>query len=415
VPETAPPPGSRPLAGIRVLDLSRVLSGPHAARMLADLGAEIVKVEPPAGDTTRFATPKINGVTSYYAQQNSGKRNVSLDMNVPAAKEILLALAEQCDVLIENFRPGVAARMGIGYDAVAARNPRIVYASISGYGQTGPWAGRKAYASVVAAETGYVDYQAAGRGGVAANDPFSHADVYTGMSCCAGILAALFQRERTGRGEHLDLSMGQVMLYVNDHAHDLLWDGPVDPEWIRSFGAADYPVLTVANGDRVIAAGHPAENGSFQRFMRAAGRDDLIDDPRLATQLQRKEHVGEILDALRAWAATVPDGDAAEGALTDAGMAAGQVRTLREVCDTDWAAAREVTTAVSDRGGGTIRIPNSPWRFAGSDHGIVGSPRYRGEDNREVLSELLGYDGETLDRLEADGVLASRVPAGATD
>ena len=202
-------------------------------------------------------------------------------------------------MLIENFRPGVAARMGIGYEAVAARNPRIVYASISGYGQTGPWAGRKAYASVVAAEVGYVDYQAAGRGGVAANDPFSHADVYTGMSCCAGILAALFQRERTGRGEHLDLSMGQVMLYVNDQANDLLWDGPVDPDWIRSFGAADYPVLTVANGDRVIAAGHPAENGSFQRFMRAAGREDLIDDPRLATQLQRKEHVGEILGALQ--------------------------------------------------------------------------------------------------------------------
>lgn len=383
--------------------------------MLADLGAEIVKVEPPAGDTTRFATPKINGITTYYAQVNSGKRNVSLDMNVPEAKEILLALAEHCDVLIENFRPGVADRMGIGYDAVAARNPRIVYASISGYGQTGPWARRKAYASVVAAEVGYVDHQAAGRGGVAANDPFSHADVYTGMSCCAGILAALYQRERTGRGEHLDLAMAQVMLYVNDHAQDLLWDGPVDPEWIRSFGAADYPVLTVANGERVIAAGHPAENGSFQRFMHAAGREDLVDDPRLATQLQRKDHVGEILGALRDWAATMPDGDTAEAALTNAGMAAGQVRTVREVCSTDWAEAREVTVEVSDRGGGTIRIPNSPWRFDGSDHGIVGSPRYRGEDNRTVLAELLGYDDARLDELESSGVLSSRVPADATD
>jgi len=412
VPETT---GSRPLTGIRVLDLSRVLSGPHAARMLADLGAEIVKVEPPAGDTTRFATPKVNGLTAYYAQQNSGKRNVSLDMGVPEAKEILLALAERCDVLIENFRPGVADRMGIGYAAVAARNPRIVYASISGYGQTGPWVGRKAYASVVAAEVGYVDYQAAGRDGVAANDPFSHADVYTGMSCCAGILAALYQREQTGRGEHLDLAMAQVMLYVNYHVNDLLWDGPVEPDWIRSFGAAQYPVLTVANGDRVIAAGHPAENGSFQRFMRAAGRQDLMDDPRLATQAQRKEHVGEILGALRDWAATVPDGDTAEAALTGADMAAGQVRTVREVCDTDWAAAREVTVDVSDRGGGSIRIPNAPWRFAGSDHGIVGAPRYRGEDNRAVLAELLGYDDATLDRLEADGVLSSRVPAAATE
>ena len=169
-------------------------------------------------------------------------------------------------------------------------------------------------------------------------------------------------------------------------------------------------MLTVANGDRVIAAGHPAENGSFQRFMRAAGRDDLVDDPRLSTQLQRKDHVGEILGALRDWAATMPDGDTAESQLTAAGLAAGQVRTVREVCDTDWAAAREVTVAVSDRGGGSIRIPNAPWRFAGSRHGIVGAPRYRGEDNRAVLAELLGYDDATLDRLAAEGVLSSRVP-----
>ena len=141
------------------------------------------------------------------------------------------------------------------------------------------------------------------------------------------------------------------MLYVNDQANDLLWDGPVDPEWIRSFGAAEYPVLTVANGDRVIAAGHPAENGSFQRFIRAAGHDDLIDDPRLATQLQRKEHIGEILGTLPRLGRVGPrrghrrgraDGRR-DGGRTGAHAAAA-------VCDTDWAAAREVTTHVSDRG-----------------------------------------------------------------
>ena len=144
--------------------------------------------------------------------------------------------------------------------------------------------------------------------------------------------------------------------------------------------------------------------------MRAAGRADLIDDPRLATRLQRREHDAEIIGIIADWAATVPDGDAAEAALTEDGLAAGQVRTVREVCDSDWADAREVTIAVSDRGGGTIRIPNSPWRFAGSDHGIVGAPRYRGEDNRAVLAELLGYDDATLDRLEADGVLSAGCP-----
>ena len=132
----------RPLEGVRVLDLTRVLSGPHCTRMLCDLGAEVIKVEPPDGDMTRFANPRVNSLSSYFVQQNVGKRNVSLDLGNPEALGLLLGLADQCDVFIENFRPGVAARMGLGYEAVSARNPRIVYASISGYGQTGPWVGR---------------------------------------------------------------------------------------------------------------------------------------------------------------------------------------------------------------------------------------------------------------------------------
>ena len=135
-----------PLEGIRVLDLTRVLSGPHCTRMLADLGADVIKVEPPDGDLTRFASPRINGLASYFVQQNAGKRNISLDLSKPGATEIVLDLAEHCDVLVENFRPGVMARNGLGYDVVAARNPRIVYASITGYGATGPWVDRRAYA-----------------------------------------------------------------------------------------------------------------------------------------------------------------------------------------------------------------------------------------------------------------------------
>ncbi len=154
-----------PLDGIRVLDLTRVLSGPHCTRMLADLGADVIKVEPPDGDLTRFASPRINGLASYFVQQNAGKRNISLDLSKPGATAILLDLAEQCDVLIENFRPGVMARNGLGYDVVAARNPRIVYASITGYGATGPWVGRRAYAPVVGAETGMTKSQGDARGG----------------------------------------------------------------------------------------------------------------------------------------------------------------------------------------------------------------------------------------------------------
>ena len=155
-----------PLDGIRVLDLTRVLAGPHCTRMLADLGADVIKVEPPNGDLTRFASPRINGLASYFVQQNAGKRNISLDLSKPGATAILLDLAEHCDVLVENFRPGVMARNGLGYDVVAARNPRIVYASITGYGSTGPWVGRRAYAPVVGAESGMTKSQGDARGGV---------------------------------------------------------------------------------------------------------------------------------------------------------------------------------------------------------------------------------------------------------
>ena len=136
----ATPPG--PLAGVRVLDLTRVLSGPHAARMLRDMGADVIKVEPPAGDLTRFANPRVGGLSGYFIQQNAGKRNISLDTRKPEAIDLLLRLVAFCDVVIENFRPGVMDRIGLGYDVVSFRNPTVIYTSINGYGSAGPWASR---------------------------------------------------------------------------------------------------------------------------------------------------------------------------------------------------------------------------------------------------------------------------------
>jgi CoA:oxalate CoA-transferase len=405
-----------PLAGVRVLDLTRVLSGPHCTRMLCDLGAEVIKVEPPDGDMTRFANPRINGLASYFVQQNTGKRNVSLDMARPEARELLLALADRCDVLVENFRPGVMQRMGLDYPTVSARCPRLVYASISGYGQTGPWVHRRAYAPVVGAEAGFTKAQGDARlrtEGVATygNDPHSNADVYTALECASGILAALVQRGRTGRGDHVDISMAQTMLYVNEHVHDHLWQGPVDPSWIRSFGPGDYPVLTAGNGETVVISGHPAERGTFDKFAASIGRPDLGSDPRFSDVPTRLAHLNELIGVLRDWALTMPTPTDIEEALAVNGLATGTLRTVEELCATEWAEARHVTVAVSDRGGGHIRIPNAPWRFAESDVEVRGEPRYRGEDNRAVLGELLGLDDAELDRLDAAGVLSSRVPA----
>jgi crotonobetainyl-CoA:carnitine CoA-transferase CaiB-like acyl-CoA transferase len=400
-----------PLAGIRVLDFTRVLAGPHATRMLTDLGADVIKVEPPAGDLTRFAHPRVNGLSTYFVQQNAGKRNVSIDLADRRGVELALRLAEHCDVLVQNYRPGVMDRLGLGPETVTARNPRLVYASISGYGSTGPWTHRRAYAPVVGAEAGLTKDQGDARGGVYANDPHSHADVYTSLEATIAILAALYQREVTGRGQWLEISMAETMLYVNEHLHDELYDGPVDPQGVRSFSPGDYLTFTLASGEAVVVSGHPAERGTFELFLGALGLEHLADDPRFADVAGRIEHFDELRELLLAAGAGFPDAATFEERFAQFRLASGVVRTARELAESEWAAARGAIVEVPDRGGGSIRVPNVPWHFAAADAGVQGEPRYRGEDNRAVLAELLGYDDAALDALEADGVLSSRLRA----
>ncbi len=405
------PATERPLSGVRVLDLSRVLSGPHCTRMLCDLGAEVIKVEPPDGDLTRFATPRRNGVASYFAQQNTGKSNISIDLGTPGGAQILRDLAATADVLVENYRPGVMDKLGLGADALRAANPRLVYASLSGYGQTGPWVHRRAYAPVVEAESGIIASQGNARGGVLAKDPHSHADVYTGMELATAILAALYRRERTGAGQTLDVSMAETMMYVNEHMHDALWDGEDDPQWIRSFRPGDYLVVQIASGEQYIVAGHPAERGTFELFVAAMDRTDLLDDERFGDVASRVANYDALCDVFRAFAASVPDPDTFEHTFAEHGLATGRVRQPGELADTDWASERRAIVEVDDRSGGTIRLPNVPWRFSdGPGVAVSGVPKFRGEDNRKVLGELLGFDDDRLDALEADGVLSSRVP-----
>lgn len=397
-----------------MLDFSRVLSGPHCGRMLTDLGANVVKIEPPEGDQTRFAVPRVNSMASYFAQQNVGKRNISLDLRRPEAVTLLRRLAKKADVVLENFRPGVMARMGLSYDDLSADNPRLVYASITGYGQTGPWKGRRAYAAVVGAESGVTYGQGIARGGHFANDVYSHADVYTSLECCSAILAALYQREQTGLGQSIDVSMCETMLYVNEH---LQWElspsyGDLEDE-VPSFLPSDYPVLPTAEGHTVVVAGHPAERGTFERFIGAMGRHELTSDPRFLTVETRRAHLAELIDEMRAWAMTFTDLDKIEGVLADNGLAMGVLRSSAEVAGTDWAESREAIAEISDRGDGTFRVPNSPWKFSAAATGVRGVPAYRGEHNRDVLQDLLDVSDSELDALETSGVLTSRVPKQA--
>ena len=403
--------GQRPLEGIRVLDFTRVLSGPHATRMLGDLGAEVIKVEPPMGDMTRFAMPRVNSLSSYFIQQNVGKKNISLDMTKPQAVELLKKLVSHCDIVIENFRPGVMRKMGLDYETLSHLNPRLIYTSITGYGATGPWTTRRAYAPVVNAESGITKHQGDVRGGQYANDPHSHGDVYTALEAASAILAALYQREQTGVGQYIDVSMAETMLYVNEHAHNQMWTGVEPVGEIRSFQPADYPVLTVADGSMVVVSGHPAERGTFDFFVAAMQQPELLSDPRFSDVATRLEHFDELMDIMKAWAKTVPTSDEIENRLSQYQLATGRLRSVSELADTEWAREREAVVLVSDRGEGAVRIPNSPWHFSGSDTTTQGDAKYRGEDNHAIFSEIAGLSNEEITQLESDGVLLSRGPS----
>ena len=399
----------RPLEGVRVLDFTRVLSGPHATRMLCDLGADVIKVEQPTGDLTRFSSPRVNSNATYFIQQNVGKRNISLDLTKPEAVEIIKQLIEKCDVLIENFRPGVMARLELDEKTLRKKNPRLVYASITGYGNTGPWVNRRAFAPVINAEMGLTKRQGDARGGQYANDPFSHADVYTAIECASAILAALFQRERNGEGQYIDLSMAQTLLYVNEHAHDDLWEELVSPDAIRSFRPEDYAVLTTKDGITSVVSGHPAERGTFDFFVGAMQAPHLLNDERFKTVALRIKNFAELMQLIKNWAQTIETVDELERRLDENKLAMGQMRTVREVAKTKWASERNAFVEVDDRGDGKVKLPNSPWMFSGSDTSTRGKTKYRGEDNAEVLRELLGLSAEQIKDLNNREIISQRV------
>jgi crotonobetainyl-CoA:carnitine CoA-transferase CaiB-like acyl-CoA transferase len=353
-------------------------------------------------------------MSTYFAQQNVGKQNISMDLKHPEAIELVKKIVEHCDVLVENFRGGVMDKLGLGYEVLSAINPRLVYASISGYGNTGPWKSRRAYATVVNAETGMTGLQARARGGVATNDPHSHADVYTGMEAAAGILAALFQRTSTGAGQHIDISMAQTMLYVNEHVHNELFEDEVSANVIRSFQPGDYPILQTGDGTYVVVSGHPAERGTFDLFVTAMKKPELLQDQRFVDMETRLKHLEELVQEIRQWARSVRTAQEIEDVMAQSGLAMGVMRTMKDIADTDWARERNVIVEVDDRSGATFRVPNSPWVFSASDTSTRGATKFRGEDNVVVLGELAGLTPDEVMRLTQAGVLSQRVPRAET-
>lgn len=398
-----------PLQGVRVLDFTRVLSGPSCTKALRDLGAEVTKIEPPAGDVGRAGVPHIGLMSTYYAQQNAGKRNISLDLNWPEAREIVAALCREADVLVENFRPGTLQRFGIGYDEVAAINSGIVYVSISGYGQTGPWRDRPAFAPTVHAETGLTDIvqqHFAGALSERRNDACSHADVYTGLQAVVAVLAALQHRHRTGEGQHVDVSMAATMLSVNERAGAQLAGIDVHDE-PYALSANESPIFELPDGRQLTIAASPVFTPMFTRYCAMMRRTDLLRDPRFASATLRKRHLVALLSEVRAWVLTFTDLEQLQAQVSEAGLAIGTVRSTQELAESEWARDWGAVVEVDDRQGGTLRMPGPPWRFGRSTLPCAGIPYFQGECNAEVLAEI-GIGPERIEALRRQGVLRSR-------
>lgn len=406
-----------PLEGVRVVDFSRVLAGPLCARTLLELGADVTKIEPPSPDVARFSAPSLTGMSGYYAQQNAGKRNISIDLNKDGAREIALRLCDQADVVVENFRAGTLASFGLGYDVLSERNPRLIYASVTGYGQAGPWRSRSAYAPTVQAEAGFTANSARHYGTAltqASTDSLSHGDVYTGLEAAIAILAALHRRQSTGMGQHIDIAMAATLLSINERAHlDLGEDDAGDEPAV--LGATESPFFEGPDGEHFTVATNMVWSGTFPSWLRAMRRPDLGKDPRFATSSARRQNFAALHAIIQSWIYTFPDKAALDAQLDEAKIAFGEVRTLGELAETDWAKRWGAVREVSNRYGGVYRIPGAPWIFSSDALPERGAPAFRGEDNL-TIARSLGYSDEEIRELIATKALvADRAADGRRD
>lgn len=382
-----------PLEGIRVLDFSRVLAGPFASRLLVELGAEVVKVEPPEGDVTRFWGRKIAGISGYFNQQNLGKRDICLDLTRPEAVTIVRRLAREADVVVENFRPGVMDRLGLGWSVLAADNPRLIMLSVSGFGHNGPESHRAAYAPIIHAESGVIARQAAATGQPASELPLSVADTNASLHGLVGLLAALYRRERTGEGDHVDIAMIDAMLATDDHLH-----GALEPEDEEPEPAQRSEVWETAAGALMIS-------GDLRWIWKQLVACYGIEDPTPAGATLA-EKIAARHAAAREFLRSLPTREAVIEAMDRMNLAWGEVKpSRRAVTESPTLAARGSIVEVPDRAGGTRRVFRSPYRFTRAESGIRGVAPHRGEHNREVLSDWLGLDAAELAQLEASGVL----------
>src|ERR1700760_2238773 len=343
------------LHGLRVLDFSTTIAGPHCARMLADMGAEVIKIESAEGETMRTRPPVRNGCSTVFGQLNVGKKSLVLDLKSKEGAEAVRRLVATSDILVENFRPGVMRRLKLDHESVRALNPKLIYCSISGYGQTGPSADLPAYAPVIHAASGYEMAHLAYQPGRSRPDycGIYHADVFTGAYAFGAIASALYQRSKTQAGQHIDVSMLESMLLLT--LNEVQWS-QFD---VRHPSRPMYGPLATSDGFVMIAI---ASEKTFVGLINLIGHPEWVSDPRFARFGDRRENWSDLMDGAEAWSRTVTT-EQCLAALNKAGVPSSAYRTVAEALADPQITHRGALAEVQD-GGGTFRIMNLPFRMS---------------------------------------------------
>jgi crotonobetainyl-CoA:carnitine CoA-transferase CaiB-like acyl-CoA transferase len=370
---------AKTLQGIRVLDFSTTIAGPHCTRMLSDMGAEVIKIETAEGETMRTRPPVRGNCSTVFGGYNVGKKSVVLDLKSAEGVEAIKRLVAKVDVLVENFRPGVMRRLKLDHDSLRRLNPKLIYCSISGYGQIGPSAELPAYAPVIHAASGYDMAHLAYQPGRQRPDycGIYHADILTGVYAYGAITSALYQREQTGQGQHIDVSMLESMLSLTlNEVQGAQF--PIKPPQRPMFGP-----METADGYVMVAI---ASEKTFQNLVTVAGRAEFIRDPRFAVYGERRDHWSDLMDGVETWSRMLTSQQCLMQ-LNKAGVPCSAYRTVAEAMADPQSTHRGILTEVSDDAG-AFKVLNLPFRMSGAEVGPGPRVASVGEHTEEVLKEI---------------------------
>ncbi|MDB5884598.1 MAG: L-carnitine dehydratase/bile acid-inducible protein [Polaromonas sp.] len=405
------PQQALPLAGIRVIDYSHFLAGPHMSRCLSAMGAEVIKVERPvAGDAGRASPTMVKGQSGYFLQQNMGKEGLCINLRDPRGLEMMHKLTDSADVFVENYRPGALDRLGLGFDELSGRNPKLVYCSVSAYGHTGPDSHRPGFGLIAEAKSGAMSLI-----GVPGEPPplfrMPIADMYAGMHGVSAICAALFGRVSSGLGQHIDIALYDCMISMHDFAaQSYLMSGGTELPVQTGHDLPQstvYGVFAARDGYLVIAA---QMTDTWKSLAQLIGGEAYAADAALHSQDGRNASRESILAQVRAWTLAQASVEACCALLDAAGVPAAPVQTIDKVLSDPQTLARGMVVEQDHPLLGKIKLPNLPFRFSGCDTSPSGPAPMLGQHNRKIAASV-GYSADEIDTFVHDGVLYAEASA----